>query len=435
MSADRMSRDNHGSRVTHRNVYVIGAGIIGAACGINLARRGLRVHFIDHRQPGTAASYGNAGAVVSWGAIPEAAPEVFRKALRWMLEKDGFVKMQPRYLSQMAEWLWHYHKARRSDLRETSAALSRLVAHSQRTLWPTVAETGTAALFARTGGLSVYDREADLRADLASRQVHALAHGVDPGFQALSPDELFQLEPDLPRQPRFGLLSPGDAALRDPAALVRRWFARAIESDGRFVVSRVTGFETAAGRITTIRGDDGTTIPVSDGAVVIAAGAWSHRLATALGERVPLRASRGYHLSFPEPGLAFRRTILFEGYGFMMNHMTPGLRFAGTVEYDDPDRPANPRRVENLRRRVFRCLPSLEGEPHETWVGARPSLPDSLPVISGSRRYANAFFAFGHGSLGVTNASASGALVADLVTGQEPAIPVGPYRIDRFRLP
>ena len=119
----------------------------------------------------------------------------------------------------------------------------------------------------------------------------------------------------------------------------------------------------------------------------------------------------------------------------MMNHMTPGLRFAGTVEYDDPDAPPNPRRIENLRRRVFHWFPELAQNDHSTWVGARPSLPDSLPVISSCRHLENAFYAFGHGSLGMTHACGTGALMADLVMGQAPQIDISPYRIDRFQNP
>ncbi len=421
--------------MARNEVFIIGTGIVGVLCGLNLARRGKVVNFIDHRQPGTAASYGNAGSIASWGMLPDAAPEVFRKALRWMLQKDGFVKIQPRYLPQMIEWLYHYYKAgRHAQLHESAKALSHLVAYSQKTLWPIVEDTHVSTLIEKTGGLSIYDREVDLQREVASLENYKSVHGFAFNSEILSHDELREIEPDLPRAAKYGLFNPDDASIREPGEIVKRWFQLALANGGNFHQDKVIGFDTGGGKISRILLESGAHKIVGDCPIVVAAGAWSHRLAGKLGHRVPLRASRGYHLSFPQCELSFRRTVLFEDHGFMVNHMSSGLRFAGTVEYDDPDAPQNEKRVENLRKRVFRCFPSLSQKPHSTWVGPRPSLPDSLPVISASERTGNVFFAFGHGSLGITNASATGAIIADLVTEQSPEISIEPYRIDRFRL-
>jgi D-amino-acid dehydrogenase len=257
--------------MAHQTIYIIGAGIIGVSCGVNLARRGFAVHYIDHREPGSAASFGNAGALVSFGVLPEAAPEVFRKALRWMLQKDGFVKMQPRYLPQMVEWFYHYWKAsKRSNLHPATKALSQLVAYSQKTLWPTVAETNAGALVERSGGLSVYDDAASLAAEVASLDAYKEVHGYDFGYETLSPEELFQAEPDLPRVPRYGLLSPDDAAIRNPGELVNRWFQSSLEGGGSFIKNRVRGFETEQRKIARILLQDGKDIALGDAAVLAA---------------------------------------------------------------------------------------------------------------------------------------------------------------------
>ena len=289
--------------MSDQEVYIIGSGIIGVACGLHLARRGVVVHFVDHREPGSAASFGNAGSIGSWARLPESSPQVFRKALRWMLQPNGFVKLQPRYLPEMTAWLYHYYRAGRSDrLAKAALALSRLVAYSWQSLWPLVEDTQVNTLVQLSGGLSLYDREADLLSELVSLEAYKAAHGFDFKTESLSDDDLWQIEPDLPRSARFGLLSPEEAAVRDPGALVKQWFEASRATGGDIIRDRVIDFETERGALSHLQTESGQRIALNGQPVIIAAGAWSHRLVKRLGYQVPLRASRGYHLSFPDPG-------------------------------------------------------------------------------------------------------------------------------------
>ena len=168
-------------------------------------------------------------------------------------------------------------------------------------------------------------------------------------------------------------------------------------------------------------------------AIVIAAGAHSNTLSAQLGSPVPLETERGYHVMLESPS-ALPRIPVMSGEGkYFVTPMEGGLRIAGTVELAGLVAPPNYARADALLPGGRRLLPDLVYGKVERWMGHRPSLPDSLSVISRSPRFANAFFAFGHGHVGLTAAAPTGEIIADLVVGQEPFMDIAPFSADRFR--
>jgi D-amino-acid dehydrogenase len=204
--------------------------------------------------------------------------------------------------------------------------------------------------------------------------------------------------------------------------------AGAFAADGGAIVrERATGFELGGRRAVVT---EASRHPAD--AIVLAAGAWSGPLAAALGARVPLDTERGYHAMFPaaEPGLA--RPALWWDAAINLVPMEHGLRLTSGVEFAGLDAPPDYRRIDRLARRARAMLPSLAAAPQSRWLGFRPSLPDSLPVLGASARREGVYFAFGHQHLGVTLGAVSGRIVADLVAGRDPGIELAPYRAERW---
>ena len=175
---------------------------------------------------------------------------------------------------------------------------------------------------------------------------------------------------------------------------------------------------------------DGGPLPVET--LVIAAGAWSHRLTAQLGTRVPLEAERGYHLMLPRPGVALRIPLVDRDHNFTMTPMDCGLRLGGTAEFAGVDAPPDYRRARILLEHGRRAFPGLNGEGATEWMGCRPSLPDGLPIIDRSPRFANVFFAFGHAHFGLTEAPTTGKLIAEMIGGRPTSIDMTPFRVARF---
>ena len=166
--------------------------------------------------------------------------------------------------------------------------------------------------------------------------------------------------------------------------------------------------------------------------IVVAAGAWSHRLAAQFGDRVPLESQRGYHVTMGDPGVPARRMVNWVGRRVFATPMGMGLRFAGTVEIVGLKAEPNWRRADVLAGLGKRMYPDLNTRSVTRWMGHRPCLPDSLPVIGPAPRAKGVFYAFGHQHVGMCGAAGTGRTIAELVNGEKPQISIEPFRVDRF---
>ncbi len=204
------------------------------------------------------------------------------------------------------------------------------------------------------------------------------------------------------------------------------------------VLARARHLKARATRLT--RGPDGVLIEGGgkDGGlhlharrVVIAAGAQSRVLAGQVGDRIPLDTERGYHVEWDMAEPLLSRPACPTARGFYFCPMAGRLRVAGTVELGGLTLPPSPHRIAKLVEGARAFFPQL-GTPDREWMGARPSIPDSLPVIGPSAGGPEVIHAFGHGHIGVTLAPMTARIVADLIAGRRPGLDLHPYRIGRF---
>lgn len=406
---------------------VIGGGIIGASCALYLREAGLDVTLVEREGIASGASRGNAGALAFSEILPLASPRILRKALRWMVDPLGPLSLRPAYLPQIAPWLLRLWRASWPDrYRANIGAQAALMTLAQAEMLPMMQRTGLDRHLHTQGNLEAYEGAARFAA--AQEVVQARArYGIE--CRVLQGGELAELQPGL--APRFthGLYVPGWRNIDDPQAVTRDVADYALAHGARLVRGAVRQL-SATGTGTRATLDDGTTIEA--GHVVIAAGAWSHHLTRQLGDAIPLDTERGYNTTLPVDALDLHLQLTFPDHGFVISPLTCGIRVGGAVELAGLKRPPDYRRSRAMLDKAKAFLPALRTTGGEQWMGFRPSLPDSLPVIGPSRRHPTVIYAFGHAHLGLTQSAATARLVRDLVTGAPPAIDLGPYRPGRF---
>lgn len=424
MSSNLAQRAAGGAR---KRVIVIGGGIVGVACASYLLRDAHEVVLVDPDGFGERTSKGNAGAVSPGSCIPLAMPGVFRKIPGWLTDKDGPLSIKPSYFPTALPWLIRFGLAARETRIEPIAdALFALHSRTLDCYAPLLQNARAADLIRRTGCLVVYDSDEDFA---ASEREWEMRRRRGVSLQTLSADELFQLEPNLSRHYRRGVLQTEHGYVIDPYRLVQRLGTKFIADGGTLVRDVAQRFVQENGRVA---GIETTAGPLSADHVVIAAGVWSRQLSRQLGVGIPLESQRGYNVTLTAPNIEPRLPVSSSKGKFYATPMEVGLRVAGTVEFAGVDAPPNYARARRLLAQVKTMYPKADTSSFTEWMGQRPCLPDSLPVIGPLGRHPNVMLAFGHGHNGMTSGPVTGKIIADLIAGRPAPFDLSPYRAERF---
>ncbi|MGE6782015.1 NAD(P)/FAD-dependent oxidoreductase [Ensifer adhaerens] len=408
------------------DVIVIGAGVVGLSAAIAAQARGLSVTVLDREGPAAGASAGNAGAFAFTDILPLASPGILKKAPKWLLDPLGPLSVPPAYAAQIAPWMFRFWRAcSPSRVAHSTTAQTAIMDLSKAELEPFLAETGTLPMLRKEGNLQVYESEAELKASLPGWKARA-EHGIE--FRHMGAAEMAEIQPGL--APRFthGTFTPGWYSIADPKLYTLALADHFRAKGGKIERAEVTALKPVEGGVELTAG--GKTRRADQ--VVLSAGAFSHQVARTLGERIPLETERGYNTTLPQDAFDLRTQVTFGGHGFVVTRLSTGIRVGGAVELGGLKLPPNYRRSEAMLKKAQAFLPGFRSEGGVQWMGFRPSLPDSLPAIGRARATDRVVYAFGHGHLGLTQSAGTARLVADLITGQRPAIDISSFSPQRF---
>jgi len=410
--------------MTVRRVVVIGTGIVGLNVGLRLLREGMQVEFVDPREPGSGASFGNAGVIAVEAAVPVGMPSMLRGAPGFLLRQQGPIVVKPAYFLRALPWLLRFllacrpHRVER--ISESLHAMSRFALEDYERLFADLALEDD---IRRTGALMLYHTPASFE---GAQAAIGLRRRRGANIEVLSEQQVREMEPDLGPVHK-GLYFPDYASLDSPGLLCRRLATRAAELGAVFHRAEVRSIAVADGRPAALRCADGRELELKDAAVVIAAGAHAKGLAADIGCDIPLDTERGYHVEIESPGITLQRPVLVSDGAFFASTMQGRLRLAGTVEIAGLERAPDWRRADAMVERARTAFPGLRAREWTRWMGLRPSVPHSLPVIGASPLVSNVYVACGHGHLGMTLGAVTATLVTDAILGREPKLDPRPY--------
>lgn len=416
------ARDSH--------CIVIGAGTVGACCAWHLVRAGFRVTLVDRAEPGQATSYGNAACISPSQVVPFSYPGVWKQIPRWLLDPMGPLTIRWRDLPAVGPWLWKFWRHGNAEgVRACSAAQARLMHRVKPDLAELLDGAGLNHLLRAKGLILLYDSRDDFEQD---RWRHDVAESLGFGWDYLGPQELALMAPAIRLRDGVALHFSYWQHTVDPAGLTAAIAEAAMANGAEWVNDDVERVAAGDGRVEA-RLAGGRAL-VAD-RLVIAAGPWSNRLAAQLDHAVPMTPKRGYHCMIPDPGVELEYPVTSGSRSFVMTPLDGGLRVAGTAEFARLDAPPDYRRARVLLDHARRYLPDLRHDEFTEWMGQRPMMADSLPVISPSPSRPEVIYAFGHGHYGLTQGATTGRIVARLASGDDPGLNLAPYRFDRFRRP
>ncbi|AZB55872.1 FAD-binding oxidoreductase [Cereibacter sphaeroides] len=406
------------------DTVVIGGGVVGLTIALTVARRHRSVILLDPEEPGSGASYGNAGTIADYAVLPVGTPDVLRQLPSLMFDRNSPLAIRHMALPSLAPWLARFlRQSLPAPARRNAQAIAALLGSATRSWEDLAVEVEGTALLNRRGCLYAYETPQAARAaetDMTFRRTLGVT------VELLSAAEFAAMEPSLP--PMAGAAYfPKAIFLSDPGRMVALIAEAARKAGVQIVKARATGLERRVdGVIVSGRG-----LQIHGRRAVIAAGAHSRALALCAGDRVPLDTERGYHVEWDMAQPPLTRPTCPTARGFYLCPMAGRLRVAGTVELGGLTAPPSPHRIARLvagARAIFPHLP----EPTRSWMGFRPSMPDSLPVIGPSAAGPEILHAYGHGHIGLTLAPITARIVADLLDAKTPELDIAPYLPTRF---
>ena len=411
------------------DVLVIGAGVIGVCSAYYLQQEGRRVVVLEKDEICSGSSFGNAGWLVPSHSVPLARPGAVLNGLRWMLRPESPFYIKPRLSRELITWLWRFRAA--ANERTVSQSLPVICELSQASLdlyEELVTREELDCYFERKGLISVYRTQQGLEEGVEEALL-LREHGISS--RELGSAEVADMEPAILTDIAGCVYYDGDAHLK-PDSLVRGLAAR-FEAHGGVIHTgtEVLGFELAGDTVVSVQTNKGAYHAEQ---VVLATGAWSPGVARELKLNLPVQPAKGYSITFDEPVNPPSTPVMLAEARVGVTPMGSVLRFAGTLELSGLNTDIDPRRVEAIRRAGERYLATdVSASPQTVWCGMRPLTPDNMPIIGAVDRPSNLIVATGHSMTGVTLGSATGKLVSQLVTKQDPLVDPAPFSPQRFQ--
>ena len=407
------------------DVIVLGAGIVGVSAAYAARQRGLTVILVDRREPGSETSYGNAGILSSGSILPLNQPSLWNALPTYMSNRHAALRWDPAWAIRNVDWLVRFlANATPSRIKPRATALHGLIGASLKLHREWIVKADAAQRIRETGWLKAWRSDAVG----AAKKEQALLAEYGIASQLLDRQAISALEPNILAVYKVGLLHTQTASVDSPGAVVKAYARMFAGSGGEIRQSDIKAIVPDGEGWRVVLADVG----ISARHIVVALGPWSADLLRPLGYRIPLAFERGYHREFkPNPARSLLRPIHDAEGSFLMTPMEQGIRVTTGVELTARDAPSSFAQLDAVVPVAHGVVEFGEavGEP---WRGARPTLPDSLPMIGPAPRHSGLWLAFGNQHIGFTTGPATGAAIAAMIGGETPPFEVGPFSPSRY---
>ena len=408
-----------------KNIAVVGAGIVGICSAYFLKKSGFQVTLIDKEKPGTMTSFGHACSFADYANVPVNYPGLLWDIPSMLLRKDGPLAVDFFYIIKNLPWAINFLKnCRKEKVDEIATSLTNLLKHSQLSYDEIFKDVNVKEFISHEENLYLFDTKKSFE---NYEYANIIRKNNNVKVRNLNKDEVKELEPNIADVYYSGQVFTGSRHTTNPLAISNKIFDKFIELGGIYINQHVKNLIQNEKNIELLMEDK----KIKFDKIIICAGAWSNQIANMLGDKFPLDTERGYHILFETNEKLINRPVAWSESGFYLIQIHNGVRAAGTVEIAGLNKLPNKKRLNMIERQSRKVLPQL-GKVQSTWMGRRPTLPDSLPIIGNSQKNNNIIYAFGHQHVGWTLGAVTGKIIDSLSRDQIPNIDISAYSPSRF---
>ena len=406
------------------HIAVVGAGIVGLCSAYFLNKSGFNVTLIDKNDPGSMTSHGHACTFADYACVPVNSPDLFREIPSMLLKSDGPLSVDFLHVIKNIGWTFKFlQNCTAKKVNHISTSLGNLLNSASISYDEIFSDVNVSEYIKNQEAIYLYENENEF---LKAKTANELREKSGVKIKTLLKKEILDLEPNLAPIFYNGQVFVGSRHTTNPSKICKKIFESFINNGGEFIKSEVKDIVTKEDFINlNYNGADNKFQKV-----ILCAGSWSNDLSKKYGDNFPLDTERGYHVMFDNYGL-INRPVGWSQSGFYLVQLYDGLRAAGTVEIAGLNKPENKKRTKMIENQARKLLPQLK-EVKSTWLGFRPTLPDSLPVIGPSQKNKNIIYGFGHQHIGWTLGAVTGKIINSICNDRVPNINIDPFNPNRF---
>jgi len=410
-----------------KTIIVIGAGIVGVSTAIWLQRSGFKVTIIDQKGPATGASHGNAGILAASSIIPVPNPSLIKKLPFYLLSKDSPVFFKMSYLPQMFPFLISYLS--KSNLREVNKYAERMTP----LIFDTVCQhkslakgTGAEKFISYKDYCFGYETEKNF---LNDKKVWKLRQKHGLPFEVVNGNEFSNFDPFYKDLFDVIVKCKNHGKINDPGLYVKTLCDHFLSQGGELIISKVNDISSKNLNDVIVKIESDSLIANK---IIVATGAWSKKILKKFKIKMPLESERGYHVEYVEPNFYPKVPMMLTSKKFVITPMDGRIRVAGLVEFAGLKTLKRKPPLNLLKNKIKDLFPNLKCKEKIEWLGHRPALVDSLPMLGYLDKNKQILVAFGHQHLGLTAGAKTGRIVSDLIIGNDIKLKISNYRPNRF---
>ncbi len=408
----------------NERIGIIGAGIQGVCSGLFLQKKGYDVVLFDKNDPGSGASYGNAGHFSPYASVPLNRTDILTDIPAMLLSSTGPLALKWNYIPKMLPWFFKFlRNCSKKKMMHTAKYMHQILDLALPAYDELFDEVDVKDFMVSNGIMYIWNNQ-----NISSRELEInIRNELGVKQNLLNKSEIHDLEPNIKPIYEGGVYYPYAKHTNNPKKVLEKLFELFLEKGGKFLKHNVQDINFDREK-PVVRTNSQRFIFEK---IVISCGAFSKKFCDDLYENIPLDTERGYHIHFKNCQKLISRPVVFSNRGFGMTPMQQGLRVVGTVEFGGLKNELSKSRIKNLINNAHFMLDGLPKHEDE-WLGFRPTLPDFLPVIGPSKNYKNVFYSFGHHHLGWTLGAISGKIISKMISGDNTNLELSPYSSLRF---
>ena len=412
-----------------KNILIIGAGIVGICTSIELIKKGYSVTLMDPNKPGSQTSYGNAGVITDSSLMIINNPQLLKSLFQLIFKNQTSFRYSKSFIFSRLTWVLRFLMfSHKNHMKFAAKALRELQVLSLNAHQKLIKITNSNNIISKPGWLKLFKTSESYKKYSLELEV---LNKHKAKYTTLNTTQIEKQFPDLEVKFFKGILFKNSIRVKSPLKLSKKYFNYFIKCGGKFVQESCKDLQYIEDKWVIFSNKNKSYFDQ----VVVSTGPWSKNILSNLGYNIPLAWERGYHHHFStKKKISINPAIYDVEGGFVYSSNGSDVRVTSGVELTFLDAVENEIQINESIQKLRKIIPLNKKLIDKPWLGSRPTIIDSLPMIGKAPKHKNLWFNFGHNHIGLSTSAGSAVIISEMIQNKKTSINADPFSPKRFSL-